>query len=782
VSESSSFDWVAEAIAKANIKAKFCVAGCLPSVDPGLEVDGLGALRFPMKPGAAKKLIEACQVAPYGQGTQTLVDTKVRKTFELDPQRFRLSEAWNAAVANVLESVAQRLGLPTDRLESKLYKLLVYDKGGFFLPHRDSEKQDRMIASLIVVLPSKFEGGELIVRHTAAKVTLDFKEAAVGKTPCFAAFYADCEHEVKRVNRGVRIALAYNLVLKPARNQPSTAAGPADPLDELTESLQSWVARQPGQPLVFALEHHYTQRGLSLDLLKGSDRILADMVVAAAEKTDCLVHLAQVQRHLQQWADDGSFGRGYRNRNDRTPRRKSEIVIGETFEDDLHGTQWTDLQENKQPWGDIPLAHGSIVSSTALDDWKPTSQEFEGYTGNEGNTLDRWYHRSALVVWHRDHHFDVVAHSDALNCNPLFYSMAAKLAETPKRRFEDARRDCIRFARAIIGRWPRTYLRFGDEWTKGKSPLDDFPKHLLLLHDRDTVACFLSQMAKQDPTLTLKSFVVTVCREFGGQAFAGELKQLLLGPHDEREGQEIPYRDIEWLSAFCCDTRTAPDPSQLAAELCAIVVDRFCKTETSRSGYDSYLRDRGPSVPEKSLPLLCKALLASGQEEGLARVLHFIQQSPDTFRFEECQVPALITLMPWSKKELGRIHPQLAAWLAAVRKALETAAAQPPDPPSDWTRPANVKCNCQYCAQLKNFLADPDKQVGRIRAREDVRRHLMFTLEKHKCDVKYELESVGSPYSLVLTKTYGSFERAVKRYNSDCRLLSDLPPASLMES
>ena len=33
--------------------------------------------------------------------------------------------------------------------------------------------------------------------------------------------------------------------------------------------------------------------------------------VVAAEKTDCIVHLVQVSRHLLQFADDGSFGRGY---------------------------------------------------------------------------------------------------------------------------------------------------------------------------------------------------------------------------------------------------------------------------------------------------------------------------------------------------------------------------------------------------------------------------------------------------------------------------------------
>ena len=32
---------------------------------------------------------------------------------------------------------------------------------------------------------------------------------------------------------------------------------------------------------------------------------------------------------------------------------------------------------------------------------QPYSLEYEGYMGNWGNTLDRWYHRAAVVVWPR---------------------------------------------------------------------------------------------------------------------------------------------------------------------------------------------------------------------------------------------------------------------------------------------------------------------------------------------------------------------------------------------
>ena len=94
---------------------------------------------------------------------------------------------------------------------------------------------------------------------------------------------------------------------------------------------------------------------------------------------------------------------------------------------------------------------------------------------------------------------------------------------------------------------------------------------------------------------------------------------------------------------------------------------------------------------------------------------------------------------------------------------------------SDCADRVDVACNCQFCARLKAFIADPANEVGRIPAREDMRQHLIGIIDRHQCDVKHALERKGSPYSLVLTKTTGSFDRALKRFEADCRLLSALP-------
>jgi hypothetical protein len=772
--DSTTVEWLLTAVGQATRSARFCAVGCLPDVDPGMKVEGLGTVKLPLKRTTAKELVASCQLAPYGKGTQTLVNKNVRNTFELDPKKFRLSGEWNVAIADTMPFVAEQLGLPADQLEARLYKLLMYEKGGFFLRHRDSEKHDRMVASMVVVLPNPFEGGSLIVRHGAAKQTLTFDEAARGKAPCYAAFYADCEHEVGRVTSGVRLCLAYNLVLKPKRVKPSAAANRVAPADVLAESIGSWVAKQPAKPLVFALEHHYTQRGLSPELLKGVDRQLADLVVTAAENTNCIVHLAQVSRHLLQFADDGSFSGGYSHYH-HAPKRALEI--GETYEDDLTGTDWTDVRGTKQPWGDIAFDLSAIVSSVPVDDWKPTSEQFEGYTGNAGNTLDRWYHRSAIVVWHRDHHFDVVASSGADDSIPLFCSMAAKLTGTPKKRFEKARIDCIRFARAIIDRWPHRTIGYGHPATREKSPYDDFPERLLTLHDRDTIAMFLTKLAEQDQSLCLTSLVMAACREFGWNAFAQELRGLILSQPNMRGRQEIPFRDLEWLSSLCCEKTADRDKSALAQELCALAVERFCEPRPSRPAYYSPHLRRESSDSEKSLPLLLKALMASGRDESLSHVINFVQDLPDEFSLDDCQVPCLKSLIPWSRKQFGLVHPRLVSWLISVRQKLESATAMHPERPTDWVRPADLACQCRYCAALKAFLADPTNKVGRIPAREDVRGHLIGIIGRHQCDVNYVLERKGSPFSLVLTKTDGSFERAVKLFEANRRLLSALPSA-----
>jgi hypothetical protein len=224
-----------------------------------------------------------------------------------------------------------------------------------------------------------------------------------------------------------------------------------------------------------------------------------------------------------------------------------------------------------------------------------------------------------------------------------------------------------------------------------------------------------------------------------------QVTPLVLARPNRHGRQEIPFRDVEWLSALCCDKTADPDRSALAHELSELAVERFCEPRPPRPAYYSPHDRRETSVSETSLLLLLKGLVACGRDEDLSHVIHFVQASPDEFSLDDCQVPCLKSLIPWSQKQSGSVRPQLVSWLIAVRQQLESATARQPVPPTDWARPAEVACKCQYCAQLKAFLADPANEVGRIPAREDMRQHLIGIIAGHQCDVNMHWSARAAP-------------------------------------
>lgn len=65
-------------------------------------------------------------------------------------------------------------------------------------------------------------GGNLIVRHDGNEVDLAWEHDSL-QVIQWAAFYSDCEHEIKTITEGHRITLTYNLFVKLA--SPSIPPG-----------------------------------------------------------------------------------------------------------------------------------------------------------------------------------------------------------------------------------------------------------------------------------------------------------------------------------------------------------------------------------------------------------------------------------------------------------------------------------------------------------------------------------------------------------------------------
>ena len=241
---------------------------------------------------------------PYGRGEATIVDTDVRRVWQIEPSQFVLRNAeWNTHVAAIVDAVKQEFGI-RQKVNPRLYKLLVYEKGSFFAPHRDTEKTSGH------------------VRH-------------VGRLPAVPPRRGNPDRQTRRPNeddrlrrQGLRIQNAVRRFLRrlPARNhagdrgisglprlqsrdrrkeaQPSAPqnAAAVEKAAQLLEELFADASSNLSK-IAIPFKHQYTEAGLDPKQLKGSDRARADVLVRAAESLDYQCYLALLTHHQSGEAD-----------------------------------------------------------------------------------------------------------------------------------------------------------------------------------------------------------------------------------------------------------------------------------------------------------------------------------------------------------------------------------------------------------------------------------------------------------------------------------------------
>ena len=736
-------DALATALSAVQRPGDFYASGTLDMHPLRLDVDGIGPVALPLLPAQAEELVAVAERAPFGRGAETLVDTEVRRTWQLDAARVHISgRRWAEDLAQIVCDVAAGLGV-AGRVEAEFYKLLIYDTGSFFVPHRDTEKAPGMFATLVVVLPSPYTGGELVVRHKDHEARLDLRRDEPSEV-AWAAFYADCRHEVLPVASGHRLALVYNLIRPDGEPVPQ----PPD-YDNVRESVTALLRDWSGGPrkLVLPLEHAYSEAELGFDSLKGADAAVTGVALAAARSAGCDLHLGLVTLFEQGIAEH--TGGGYWRDDD------GDFEIIESTDEGRTIRDWRLPDGSAPAIGELPFHDDEISPPYAFAGFDEIEPNFHEATGNEGASYERSYQRAALVLWPRGHRAAVLADGGLAVSLPYLSKLLEDWQQAGAVHEDDAWQEAHALALAIRGAWPT------DAW-QGLGASKDGQTGALLdalsrLGDRAAAAVFIAGSVTAGAYAAADNGALADTLVALPVAQAGDLLTSVIGGN-----AGVKPAACADLLARCA---TSLDADVLALRAAALALLNALPGALAEPADESPMRRWRRERPSPGLVADTLTALTRIDAALADKALALFLSDHTGYPIDEILLPAAL--------RLAQTEPSPSAGTAtaelrdAVLAHLEQRIAEPLAPPADWQRPAEIQCRCAHCRDLSAFLGSPSESVWHLKAAQDTRTHVEHSVRRSHCDLDCTTDKRGRPYSLVCTKNQASYQRRVRQREND---------------
>jgi hypothetical protein len=249
-----------------------------------------------------------------------------------------------------------------------------------------------MFATLIIVLPSAYTGGQVCVSHASSTNVVDFASSSAFSTSVLA-WYTDVRHEVKPITTGYRFALSYNLVHTSSGVPQPSLSDIDSAFSNLRHVLRKWhkgayEANSETDIIAYLLKHQYSASNLNkgFEALKGVDAHKVANLRLIAEELGymiCLANLLYIVSGVAENDPDYRWNRQH-SYNDSDEDERIAPMMEEIIETDLKVSNVVDLDGNSLlgPHNDLCISENSLVPQDPFEDAEPDHTELEAYMGN----------------------------------------------------------------------------------------------------------------------------------------------------------------------------------------------------------------------------------------------------------------------------------------------------------------------------------------------------------------------------------------------------------------
>ena len=412
----------------------------------------------------------------------------------------------------------------------------------------------------------------------------------------YAAFYADCQHEIKPVTSGYRLCLVYNLVYRGSGKCPVPACN-EEIVSTLVSSMREWDKDVEAPPIMaYFLEHQYCKKSLSFQSLKNKDRAVADILTLAKQEVEFDVYLGQVN--------------------------VDQILLSEAYGFEMELDEESITAENLISYDDdktissIDLNKNYFVPKDFIDSRDNPDEETHHATGNEGVSTNYQYNWASLLIWPSKNRMSIIGVSNMMYMlekrllDPNTFAFSKEIALVKDILHEDFPVGPIDAQVSLL----RSVQRLGDVELISKS--------------LQAIASASSSAKKYDDTLlvedaSFKEEVLNIGQKYGWNVLQPHLQTIF----DHIFNLYGIHGIVEYL-IFLKEIMSHQASKSLCQGLASSIVKVLSDTES------------GDNTKLKAVILLFQCLLTSECNEQLFSFLETILAKPTIYSVQKILVPA----------------------------------------------------------------------------------------------------------------------------------------------